>query len=157
MNVYLIIPVKNPTKKFQEIVNFFINKLKIIIIDDGSRINTHYFGKLKNKNIKILVNKKNKGKGFSVKRAFKTILKSKYNFGVVVADADGQHCIKDINKFCKNLHKKPNQLIIGQRKFNIKNTPIRNYIGNKISTFLFFIKYKKLIDTQCGLRVSRWA
>ena len=43
-------------------------------------------------------------------------------------------------------------MIIGQREFSIRNTPLRNYTGNKISTFLFFLKYKKVIDTQCGLR-----
>ena len=48
MNVYLIIPVKNPKKEFLKIVNFFINKFKIIIIDDGSENNKHYF-----KNFKI--------------------------------------------------------------------------------------------------------
>ena len=152
MNVYLIIPVKNPKKEFLKIVNFFINKFKIIIIDDGSENNKHYFKKLQNRNLKILVNKKNRGKGFSVKKALKNILDSKHNFGAVIADADGQHSIKDINKFCKHLYKKPNQLIIGQREFSIRNTPLRNYTGNKISTFLFFLKYKKVIDTQCGLR-----
>ena len=62
MKKYLILPVKNPTKELLKIVNFFQNKVKIIIIDDGSQINNQLF-KLLNKKILIIKNKQNMGKG----------------------------------------------------------------------------------------------
>ena len=44
-------------------------------------------------------------------------------------------------------------IIIGQRELNFKNTPLRNYIGNKIASFIFnYSRKNKILDTQCGLR-----
>ena len=73
---FLILPIKNPTKEIFKIINYFHNKLKIIVIDDGSEINTHFFKKI-NKKVLLIRNKKNMGKGFSIKKAFRIILKKK--------------------------------------------------------------------------------
>ena len=43
MKKYLILPVKNPTKELLRIVNFFHDKIKIIIINDGSQTNNQFF------------------------------------------------------------------------------------------------------------------
>ena len=150
--IYLIIPIKNPTKEFLKIIKFFSNKIRIIIVNDGSTINTHYFQKFNKKNISILINKKNMGKGYSIKKAFKKILKNGDASGSIVADGDGQHSKKDILKVYKMFCKNKNQVIIGQRKFELFNTPLRNFIGNKVSSFIVKIKYKQKIDTQCGLK-----
>ena len=60
MKKYLILPVKNPTKELLKIINFFHNKIKIIIVDDGSKTK-HQFFKLSLKKALIIKNKK----GFS--------------------------------------------------------------------------------------------
>ena len=134
------------------IVNFFHDKIKIIIINDGSQTNNQFF-KLSNKNALIIKNKKNMGKGFSIKKAFRFILKKKSNIdGAIIADSDGQHSISDINKILKFYSKNSNKFIIGQRKFRFFKTPLRNYIGNSISSLIFLIKFRVYIDTQCGLR-----
>ncbi len=152
MKKYLILPVKNPTKELLRIVNFFHDKIKIIIINDGSQTNNQFF-KLSNKNALIIKNKKNMGKGFSIKKAFRFILKKKSNIdGAIIADSDGQHSIRDINKILKFYSKNSNKFIIGQRKFRFFKTPLRNYIGNSISSLIFLIKFRVYIDTQCGLR-----
>lgn len=152
MKKYLILPVKNPTKELLKIINFFHNKIKIIIVDDGSKINNQFF-KLSFKKALIIKNKKNMGKGFSIKKAFRFILKKKkYIDGVIIADSDGQHSINDINKILKLYSKNSNKFIIGQRKFKFFKTPLRNFVGNSISSFIFFIKFGIYIDTQCGLR-----
>ena len=151
MKKYLILPVKNPTKELLKIVNFFQNKVKIIIIDDGSQINNQLF-KLLNKKILIIKNKQNMGKGYSIKRAFRFILKKKNINGVIIADSDGQHSINDISKIIKLFSKNLDKFIIGQRKFKLLKTPFRNYIGNLISSLIFFFKFRVFMDTQCGLR-----
>ena len=93
------------------------------------------------------------GKGFSIKKAFRFILKKKSNIdGAIIADSDGQHSISDINKILKFYSKNSNKFIIGQRKFRFFKTPLRNYIGNSISSLIFLIKFRVYIDTQCGLR-----
>ena len=152
MKKYLILPVKNPTKELLKIINFFHDKIKIIIIDDGSQTNRKFFD-LSNKKALIIKNKNNMGKGFSIKKAFHFILKKKGNIdGVIVADSDGQHSINDINKILKLYSKNSNKFIIGQRKFRFFKTPLRNLVGNSISSFIFFIRFGIYIDTQCGLR-----
>ncbi len=151
MKKYLILPVKNPTKELLKIVDFFQNKVKIIIIDDGSQINNQLF-KLLNKKILIIKNKQNMGKGYSIKRAFRFILKKKNINGVIIADSDGQHSINDISKIIKLFSKNLDKFIIGQRKFKLLKTPFRNYIGNLISSLIFFFKFRVFMDTQCGLR-----
>jgi hypothetical protein len=152
MKKYLILPVKNPTKEFLKIINFFHDKIKIIIINDGSQTNSQFF-KLSYKKALIIKNKKNMGKGFSIKKAFRFILKKKRNIdGAIIADSDGQHSINDINKILKLYSKNSNKFIIGQRKFRFFKTPLRNFVGNSISSFIFFIRFGIYIDTQCGLR-----
>ena len=76
----------------------------------------------------IIKNKKNMGKGFSIKKAFRFILKKKYIDGVIIADSDGQHSINDINKILKLYSKNSNKFIIGQRKFKFFKTPLRNFV-----------------------------
>lgn len=151
MKFLLILPVKNPTKTLITICNHFSKIVKIIVVDDGSTINREYFNLVKKK-VCLLRNSKNKGKGYSIKKAIKKIIFFKDVKGIIVADSDGQHGINDINKIIKQFKKNKNQIILGQRNFDIFNTPIRNYIGNKMSALIFFIKFKIFIDTQCGLR-----
>jgi len=147
----LILPIKNPSRELFKIINNFHNKLKIIIIDDGSKINRHYFKIIKNK-VKIIRNKQNMGKGYSIKKAFGLILKKKYLNGVIIADSDGQHAVSDINKIYNFFLKNPEKFIIGQRKFMFFKTPLRNYFGNLISSLIFLFRFNIYIDTQCGLR-----
>ena len=92
------------------------------------------------------------GKGYLIKRSFRFILKKKNINGVIIADSDGQHSINDISKIIKLFSKNLDKFIIGQRKFKLLKTPFRNYIGNLISSLIFFFKFRVFMDTQCGLR-----
>ena len=148
---FLILPIKNPSEELFKKINYFHKKLNIIVIDDGSKINTHFFKGI-NKKVLLIRNKKNMGKGFSIKKAFRLILLKKNVSGAIIADSDGQHAINDIEKIYKFFSKNPEKFTIGQRKFKLLKTPFRNYIGNLISSFIFLIRFKIYIDTQCGLR-----
>ena len=150
--IFLILPTKNPTISLLKIINSFEKKIKILIIDDGSDDKIEYFDIIKKKKILVLRNKINKGKGFSIKKAFKFLLKKNIK-GCIVADTDGQHSIKDIKKIYNIFNKNRNKIIIGQRTFVFGKVPFRNYIGNQFSKILFnFIYRKSFKDTQCGLR-----
>ena len=51
------------------------------------------------------------------------------------------------------LTKDPDSIILGIRDFTDANVPLRSYIGNKITSFGFFLLFRyKLQDTQTGLR-----
>ena len=152
MKIYIIIPVKNPDYEMIKILKYFKKKYKIIVINDGSTLNGKYFRHLNSKNVEILKNSKNMGKGYSLKKAIRKVIRRKID-GIIQADGDGQHSINDINKVINCFKKNKSKIIIGQRELNFKNTPLRNYLGNKIASIIFNYGRKyKINDTQCGLR-----
>lgn len=156
MKVVPIIPSLDPDNKLILLVDNLIKYgyNKIIIIDDGTK-NKIIFNKLKDyKECIILTHKYNKGKGEGLKTAFtyyKNNLINKYK-GVICLDSDGQHSVEDIIKVSNKLLETDN-FVLGTRLFNTKETPFRNKIGNRITTYLFKLLYKIYIkDTQTGLR-----
>ncbi len=155
MKVVPIIPALNPDDKLIKLINDLKDNYNdIIIVNDGSE-NTKIFDKLKSINgCIILTHDVNKGKGEALKTAFNYYLNNlnnKYK-GVITLDADGQHLPSDAIKMSELLIEK-DQFILGTRLFNTKSTPLRNKLGNKITSRVFKWIYKVYIkDTQTGLR-----
>lgn len=155
-SIIIIIPAKNPSDKIIEICKKISPKCgKIIIINDGSNKNLNIFKNLRLiKNSTIIKNKICRGKGYSIKKAVKFIIKQKIKCnGIITVDSDGQHCYQDIKKLIKKFQKKPNYILLGIRSFKFLNTPFWNFMGNKISAKIFkFFQKLDVPDTQCGLR-----
>lgn len=151
----LIIPAYQPDQKML----YLLKELKeqtnfqLIIVNDGSSEKyATIFSKAKDYG-KILFHSANQGKGAAIKTALKYI-HNHYtpNHIITIADADGQHKVTDIlaNSKAASTHK--GQLIIGVRDFKNK-VPLRSLLGNRITSFTFFIiSGFKLSDTQTGLR-----
>ena len=150
-----IIPAFNPDDKLLKIVKELKSYFdKIIVVDDGS-YNKDIFNELKKDSSCIILNHDiNKGKGEALKTAlsyYKNDLINNYD-GVITLDCDGQHAKDDVIEMSK-LVKEKNEFILGTRLFNTKETPLRNKLGNRITSKLFKILYKiYLKDTQTGLR-----
>ena len=103
-DIFIIVPTLNPNI---ELLDSFLKDLKkefknILVYDDGCREEyKSYFKKLEKDNIIVLHHYVNLGKGRAMKDAFNYILNEYPNIkGVVTADSDGQHGVKDIIK-CK--------------------------------------------------------
>ena len=150
-----IIPAFNPDEKLIKIVKELKKYFKkIIIVNDGSE-SDEVFKKLEGyKECVILTHKENYGKGRALKTAFSyyqdNLLKD-YN-GVIALDCDAQHKVSDVIKI-SNVLDKNNNFILGTRLFNTKETPLRNKMGNRITSRVFKILYHiYLKDTQTGLR-----
>ncbi len=155
MKVVPIIPALNPDDKLIKLVQELKKDYhKIIIVNDGSE-NDKIFQELKKINgCIILTHEVNKGKGEGLKTAFKYYLDnlSKDHIGVVCLDADGQHLPSDAIKMSELLETN-DKFILGTRLFNTKSTPLRNKLGNRITSRVFKWIYKIYIkDTQTGLR-----
>lgn len=150
MKLLAIIPVYNEEKNIDNV----INKLKkyiedILIVDDGSVDGTLRI--LKNrKNIVILRNDKNKGKGYAIRMGLQYALKNNYDL-VILMDGDGQHNPAKINKFINK--SKKYDLVIGNRMHNNPNMPIVRYFVNKLDSFIVskMINFK-IKDVHCGYR-----
>lgn len=156
MNFLPVIPSLDPDNKLVDLVN---NLLKngfdmVLVIDDGTQ-DKKIFDMLKqNPKVKVLTHPINLGKGEALKTAFtyyKNNCLDKYS-GVVTLDSDGQHTIEDTINI-GNRMTQDDKFILGTRLFNTKETPLRNKLGNRITSNVFKQIYGiYLKDTQTGLR-----
>ena len=145
--ISIIVPVYNEEKTIFEILNKISNlrkneySLQVIVIDDGSndssikilKDNQHLIDKL-------ILNEKNKGKGYSVKKGLE-IADGKY---IIFQDADLEYDPNDLLKFFKLIEKFQPDLIIGSRFIYSEYTRshnILNKFGNNFITLLFNLIY----------------
>ena len=135
-DIFVVVPTLNPNieifKKFLD--NLLESTKNVLVYDDGcNKEYDSFFKDLEKKKITVLHHYVNLGKGRSMKDAFNyLLLKYPKLKGVVTADSDGQHSIKDIEKVSNEILKHPDSLILGCRDFNSENVPTRNKFGNKI-------------------------
>jgi len=153
----VVIPALNPPPELLILLQKLRqNGLRCLVIDDGSSAAAEdIFQQVKKlDNCILLRHERNLGKGRALKSAFAYVLKNfPQALGVVTADCDGQHCAEDIITCSEHLQTHPEALILGCRSFDCKSVPMRNYLGNCLSRYLFR-KYLHcpVSDTQSGLR-----
>lgn len=154
----VIIPAYRPMRNLPEYVHQLIQKgvPQIIVVDDGSgEPYKEVFAQIEHfKECTLITHPTNKGKGVALKAAF-TYFSEHFSYlnGVVTADADGQHAIKDVLQVGEKLETMDEGFILGSRTFNIKHMPLRSWIGNRFTSLVFKIFFGQFIrDTQTGLR-----
>ena len=156
-DIFVVVPTLNPNIEiFKKFLDNLLEKTKnVLVYDDGcNKEYDSFFKELEKKKITVLHHYVNLGKGRAMKDAFNyLLLKYPKLKGVVTADSDGQHSIKDIEKVAEEIKKHPDSLILGCRDFDSENVPTRNKFGNKITRGVFktFVGLS-ITDTQTGLR-----
>ena len=168
--ISLIIPVFN---EYDEIENFFNdlnNKCnfeiinEVIFINDCSTDGSQNLiqkkiddlkNSLKNVNLLLFNNLKNRGYGFSIKKG---AYESK-NDDIAIIDLDRNYKIEDLNNISNEFVRNNNyeyDLIIGERKIDIINTSRLKIIGKTIINYLTnFCFNEKITDYNSGLRVFK--
>src|SRR5262245_32557775 len=156
-SVVFLIPSYQPT----EILCGLIEQLRgtsahrIVIVDDGSGADyTHIYERAaQTAGTTVLRNAINLGKGAALKHGMNHILVHYPDcIGIVTADADGQHTVKDIVGVADTLTEAPDRAIFGAREF-AGDVPLRSKVGNYFSRYAYrFLIGVKLSDTQTGLR-----
>lgn len=156
-NLCIIIPAYQPDLFLIEFATKLMSLgFKVIIVNDGSTEEqaNEVFSAL-NKICTVITHPKNMGKGAALKTAMKYILcevKEKI-IGAITVDCDAQHIISDIEIIAQQLKNDTNAFHLGVRNFSFKKTPFRNYIGNRLSSLILYLKKGIFIkDTQTGLR-----
>jgi hypothetical protein len=115
---------------------------EILVIDDGSKI------PIKNLDCKILTNKSNYGKGYSIKRGFRYAINQGYDV-IVTMDADGEHNPKYIPIFIKKANNL-NGLIVGNR--SSYRSVWRKFL-NEFGKIWVWILIGKKIDFSSGYKL----
>tara|TARA_B100001063_G_scaffold213853_1_gene213691 strand:+ start:78 stop:782 length:705 start_codon:yes stop_codon:yes gene_type:complete len=145
--ISIIVPIYNEEKTILQILKKLSDikewgyPFEVIVVNDGSTDNTDNI-LLENKILfdKLLNNKTNSGKGYSVKKGLE-IAEGKY---VIFQDGDLEYDPTDFIKFFKLFEKFNPDLIIGSRFVYDEYTRshyLLNKIGNKLITLLFNIIY----------------
>ena len=153
-NYFILIPAYKPTGDLA----VYSRKLtedgyNVVVVNDGS--GSEYdavFASLPDKAV-LVSHDINKGKGAALKTGINYI-KENYPaaYGIVTADADGQHRPEDIARVAETLDQNPNALILGSRKFE-GNVPAKSRFGNTVTRWIFSaVSGVKVRDTQTGLR-----
>jgi glycosyltransferase involved in cell wall biosynthesis len=151
-------PFWNEEKNIEKVVENAVSIIKanaqiweLIIVDDGSSDSTLAIAKellKKNKNIRVVSHKPNRGYGAALKEGF---MNAKYNT-VVFTDGDGQFDFVELPEFIKKI--KTADIVIGYRKKR-QDQPFRHLLMNllKIWDFVFFGFYFRDID--CGFKMFK--
>ena len=131
---------------------------ELIVVDDGSQDQTieaiRRWQECNPAEVRVLVNSRNRGKGFSVKRG---VAESRGQF-IIFIDADLPYKLEAIEKFLQAL-RNGSDLAIGSRVLpgsQVKGVPIIRYFSGQIfSLMVQTLLFPGLPDTQCGFKSFR--
>jgi dolichyl-phosphate beta-glucosyltransferase len=131
---------------------------EIIVVDDGSHDTTsrciQEWKESHPADLQLLVNERNMGKGFSIRRA---VTESRGRF-IIFIDADLPYELYAIDNFLDSL-RGGYDLAIGSRVLpgsQVKGVPILRYISGQIFSWMVqALLFQGLPDTQCGFKSFR--
>ena len=158
MKTALVIPVYQPCDKALPFLRSIDPSSfeKIVVVDDGSGEDYKaIFSEIATlENFVVVSYPINHGKGYALKTGFKYVNEKLPEVkGIVTADGDGQHTLKDILRVRDELIAKEDELVLGVRDFSGADCPKRNRFGNRFSSRYFEMSTGvKVKDTQTGLR-----
>jgi len=156
INGCVIIPTYNNEKTLLRVINGvleYVPVTRVIVVNDGSTDSTaQILADLKD-SVHVLVNSPNKGKGFSLRKAFKFALEKGFESAITI-DSDGQHFPSDLPKLLELAIAHPKTVLMGSRNMNQEGVPQKSSFGNKFSNFWFKAEtWITLPDTQTGYRL----
>ncbi len=157
MKYCLLIPHYNHEVQF---IAFLPRVLQLnipcVIVDDGSDEDSVL--KLKafisdKPNIHFFQHTENRGKGAAVKTGFSYARFLGFTHAIQI-DADGQHCVEDIERFISASKTEPDKIICGKPVFDDSVPKVRLY-GRKVTDFWVALETLscKIKDSLCGFRV----
>jgi glycosyltransferase involved in cell wall biosynthesis len=152
-NACVLVPTYNNQNTLGQVLESILKYTdRILVVNDGStdrtaEIISGYPG------IQVVSYEKNVGKGWALRQGFKKAQEIGYDYAITI-DSDGQHFAEDLPKFLDVVDNNPDVLVIGARNMEQSFVPGKSNVGNRISTFWFWVETGvKLTDTQSGYRL----
>jgi glycosyltransferase involved in cell wall biosynthesis len=156
INCCILIPTYNNQKTLARVIDGvlkFSRSGDVIVINDGSTDLTSEILSTYHNKITLLVNNKNSGKGFSLRKGFAKATELGFENAITI-DSDGQHFPDDIPKLISAALENRGALLMGTRNMQQEGVPGKSLTGNKISNFWYWVETgNKLADTQTGFRL----
>jgi len=153
----IIVPAYNEAASLPKLLDTLIpfaktRNYKIIIVNDGSSDNSReilqHIAQYES-NLTIINHKVNKGYGGALKTGIKNSV-TKY---CITIDADGQHSLEDIDKMLDVMINNNADLVIGNRKRNIKSSFYRELGKSIIRRVARLLMPLKIYDINSGIKI----
>ena len=159
IKLLIVIPCLNEENTLESVIKSCptniktIDKIDILVIDDGSNDNTGAIAKNK---CLLITNSSNLGLGTSISKGFEYARERNYDYMTNI-DGDNQFDPKDITKLAKPVLDGHADIVTGSRFVNKnltpKNMPLIKKLGNKLfSQIVSFLSNENLKDVSCGFR-----
>jgi len=157
MKLVVFIPALNEEKSISNVIKsiprkiFGIDKVEVLVIDDGSKDNTVNMA-LNAGADKIVSHPNNMGIGAAFMTGVRNCISMNADISVII-DADLQFDPNDIPKLIIPILNNQFDVVLGSRWLDndVKGIPGRNLLGNKICTKLIsIVTGQKFTDTQSG-------
>ena len=150
--------ILNTLESLREYMATRSENYEFIVVDDGSNDRTaatiQDWQKKMNADLQLLINQKNMGKGFSIRRAVQAS-RGQY---VIFIDADLPYELYAIDNFLSAL-KNGYDLAVGSRVLpgaEVTGVPFYRYIAGQVFSWMVqLVLFTGLPDTQCGFKSFR--
>lgn len=153
--IVILIPAYKPDERLVTLTRDLREKnLPVMLVDDGGQAAfAGIFESCRALGAKVAVHAVNLGKGRALKTGINACLNEWPDLkGIVTADSDGQHTVKDILRLIDALEEHPDDLVLGSREFT-GEVPWKSRWGNRITRVVYHLASGvKVGDTQTGLR-----
>jgi glycosyltransferase involved in cell wall biosynthesis len=165
MKLSIIIPVFNEDKTINQVIDTLLKtnipntQKEIIVVDDGSTDKTReIISKIKHKHVKVVLHKKNQGKGAAVKTG---IDKATGEY-IIIQDADLEYHPKFIKNLTSEIGKGSAKVVYGTRLNRMphlkgeegKHLFILHYFGNRFLSLVTSLLYGQWItDMETGYKL----
>lgn len=154
-NTIVVIPSYNEARTIGSVVDDIVSMgLTVLVVDDGSTDDTEKTAL--DGGAMVIRNKKNMGKGNSIRYAIKYVTE-KTNFEwIAMMDGDAQHHPEDLPILMNAAKDAEADLVTGNRMGRTDNMPAMRYWTNRFMSFVISsICRQKIPDTQCGYRLVK--
>ena len=152
MNIFIVIPTYNERRTIGSIVKELRERdFRVVVVDDGSHdhtiVDANKFG------AELIIHSKNVGKGRCIKEGLEYCLENGCDI-VITMDGDGQHDLKEIDKFIGQQKASGADIVLGNRMHDAKKMPfVRRWTNIFMSFVISCILGERIDDSQCGYRL----
>lgn len=161
----VVIPCYNEETRLKEGYSHFTEYLKkqkydweLVMVNDGSKDSTEKILKLlsrKNKNLKIVSYKRNRGKGYAVSKGIEA---AKGNY-ILFSDLDHSVSIDFTRSFINHLENGFDIVIASRRvkgaTLKVRQKPFREFLGRSFTVLVRILIDPKIKDATCGFKMYR--